>query len=152
MKGKDILLWAVGGYLAYYFWGLSKASGRVQVTGVSLTSISEIILEVTNYSTVSIPFNGFTGKLMSGNNTQLASISSQNQNTSIPANSPVQIPIKINYNWFTIASLLEADLSSILAGDNSIWDEVKAAVVALKPHLVGTLYLNNLDSPVDQAL
>ena len=149
MDLKKLILFVLGGFVIYEVVGYSKAPGRVKLTSVSFSNANQIILELTNFSTVTIPFNGFSGQILAENNTIVAQVNSQNQTTLINANSTFTLPIKVNYDWFAIAGLFATDISNLFSGDSTLSDELKAALLQLKPKLTGTIFLNNLDSPVD---
>ena len=132
------------GYLAYYAWGLSKASTRVQVTGVSFNSLSQITITVQNFSTATVPFNGFSGNIYA-QGTSIATVTQQPQNTSIPANGVTNLLVNINPEWIALGGVLLKDVSNLIGDDNSIIQEL----MALAPKLKGNLYINNFDVLVE---
>ena len=149
MDLKKLILFALGGFVIYEIVGYSKAPGRVKLTSVSFSNATQIILEVRNFSTVDIPFTGFSGQILAENNTIVAQVNAENQTTQINANSTFTLPVKVNYDWFAIAGLFATDISNLFSGDSTLSDELKAALMQLRPKLTGTIYLNNLDSAVD---
>lgn len=136
---------------AYYVWGLSTVTDRAKVTkvdisGISLTSLS-LNLTITNFATVSIPFNGFYGKVTAqGYDLSDVSISPNVNQRTIPAGGVVVLPVRGSINWTQFAALVPNIVNLISTGR---WKEV---ITNLQPRLTGDIYSNNLSASVDMPL
>lgn len=145
-------LLAVGAVAAgWYVWGLSTVTDRAKVTkvdiaAVSLTSLT-LNLTITNFATVSIPFNGFYGMVKAqGYDLSDVSISPNANQKTIPAGGVVVFQVKGTINWTQLAGLIPDIVNQISAGN---WKQV---ITQLQPRLIGDIYSNNLSASIDMPL
>lgn len=136
---------------AYYVWGLSTVSDRAAVTkvdivGVGLTRI-KLDLTIVNFATISIPFNGFKGRVTAQGYTisNVYQLPLENQKT-IPAGGKIVLRAEGSMNWSQVAALIPDIINQISSGN---WRQV---IVNLEPQLTGDLYSNNLSASVDMPL
>lgn len=136
---------------AYYVWGLSTVTDRAKVTKVDIASVSltkiNLNLSITNFATVSIPFNGFYGSIIAqGYDISDVSISPTAAQRTIPAGGVVVLTVQGSINWTQLAGLIPDVVAKISAGQ---WKEV---ITQLQPRLIGEIYSNNLSAAVDMPM
>ena len=135
----------------WYVWGLSTIYDRVKVTDLRIQSVGlnfiKLAMTVTNYSTLSVPFTGFSGTIQAQgyilSNVELIVPANQR---GIPKGGSMVYTVQSNLNWAQFAALVPDILTKLNAGK---WKEV---ITTIPPTLKGTIYAQNFSADIDMPL
>ena len=137
------------GLVGYYVWGLTTVKDRAKVTKVDIVDVGltwvKLQLTVVNFSTVSIPFNGFSGKI-EADGYDVSDLFLAPNNTSIPAGGTTLYQVQGSINWLQLASLVPNIVEEVAAGN---WRNV---IGNLHARVKGELYSGNFSAIIDMPL
>ena len=107
----------------------------------------KLSMTITNYSTVSVPFTGFSGTIQAQgyilSNVELIVPANQR---SIPKGGSMVYTVQSNLNWAQFAALVPDILTKI---SSRKWKEV---ITTIQPTLKGTIYAQNFSADIDMPL
>lgn len=145
-------LLALGAVAAgWYVWGLSTIDSRVKVTNIRIADVGlrwiRLAITVTNYTTVSVPFTGFSGTVIAQgytlSNVELRPSAAQR---SIPKGESIEYIVEAPLNWAQFAALVPNIVNLISTGK---WKEV---ITSIQPYLKGTIYAENFEAEINMPL
>jgi hypothetical protein len=137
------------GYIGYYVWGLTTVKDRAKVTKVDIVDVGltwvKLQLTVVNFSTVSIPFNGFSGKV-EAKGYDISDLYLAPNNTTLEAGQTVLYQVQGSVNWFQLAGLIPNIVQMISSGN---W---KGVIADLQATVKGEFYSGNFTAAVNLPL